>query len=37
LPRGAADLAYLPQQRLLIVPQMLENKVSAFEFPVRGN
>jgi hypothetical protein len=33
LPRGAADLAYLPKQRLLIVPQMLENKVTAFEFP----
>jgi hypothetical protein len=33
LPRGAADLAYLPQQRLLVVPQMLENKVTAFQYP----
>jgi sugar lactone lactonase YvrE len=32
LPRGAADLAYLPSQRLLIVPQMLENKVTAFHY-----
>jgi hypothetical protein len=36
LPQGTADLAYLPQRRLLIVPQMLENKVTAFEFPVEG-
>ncbi|MDZ7619924.1 MAG: hypothetical protein U1E05_23230 [Patescibacteria group bacterium] len=33
LPQGAADLTYLPKQRLLIVPQMLENKVTAFEYP----
>jgi len=33
LPRGAADLAYLPDHRLLIVPQMLENKVTAYEIP----
>ncbi len=33
LPQGAADLGYLPEQRLLIVPQMLENKVTAFELP----
>lgn len=36
LPQGAADLAYLPDQRLLVVPQMLENRVTAFEFPVAG-
>jgi hypothetical protein len=33
LPQGAADLAYLPKQRLLIVPQMAKNKVTAFRFP----
>ncbi len=33
LPRGPADLAYLPRRRLLIVPQMLESRVTAFEFP----
>ncbi len=33
LPRGTADLGYLPRQRLLLVPQMLENKVTAFELP----
>ncbi len=33
LPQGAADLAYLPRQRLLIVPQMLKDKVTAFKFP----
>ncbi|MDY0167068.1 MAG: hypothetical protein RBS80_11025 [Thermoguttaceae bacterium] len=37
LPRGAADLGYLPRQRLLIVPQMLENRVTAFRFPVGKN
>ena len=33
LPRGAADLGYLSEQRLLVVPQMLENKVTAFALP----
>lgn len=33
LPQGAADLGYLPEQRLILVPQMLENKVTAFELP----
>jgi outer membrane protein assembly factor BamB len=30
LPKGAADIGYVPDGRLLLVPQMLENKVSAF-------
>ena len=31
LPKGAADIGYLPGRRLLVVPQMLENKVTAYE------
>ncbi|HBM78939.1 MAG TPA: hypothetical protein DD438_12585 [Verrucomicrobiales bacterium] len=31
LPKGSADIAYLPGKKLLIVPQMLENKVTAFD------
>jgi hypothetical protein len=31
LPKGAADLGYQSTRRLLIVPQMLENKLTAFE------
>jgi hypothetical protein len=31
LPKGAADIGYLADRRLLIVPQMLENKITAFE------
>ncbi len=31
LPKGAADIGYLPGKRLLVVPQMLENKVTAYE------
>jgi sugar lactone lactonase YvrE len=30
LPKGAADIGYVPDAQLLIVPQMLENKVTAF-------
>jgi sugar lactone lactonase YvrE len=30
LPKGAADIGYIPDQRLLIVPQMTENRVTAF-------
>jgi sugar lactone lactonase YvrE len=30
LAKGAADLGYVPDKQLLLVPQMLENKVSAF-------
>ena len=30
LPKGAADLGYIPDKQLLLVPQMMENKVSAF-------
>lgn len=32
LPQGAADLAFLTDKKLLIVPEMLENKVTAFDF-----
>ncbi len=32
LPQGTADLAYLPDHNLLIVPQMLNYRVTAFEF-----
>ena len=31
LPKGSADIAYLPAKKLLIVPQMLENKVTAYD------
>lgn len=30
LPKGAADIGIVPSERLLIVPQMLENKVTAY-------
>ncbi|MCU0961252.1 MAG: hypothetical protein MUF48_14235 [Pirellulaceae bacterium] len=30
LPKGAADIGYIPDQQLLIVPQMLENRVTAY-------
>lgn len=30
-PLGAADLAYLPDRKLLILPRMLENKLTAFD------
>lgn len=30
LPKGAADHAYLPAKKLLILPEMLENKVTGF-------
>lgn len=36
LPQGAADLGYLPDHNLLIVPQMLNNHVTAFEFSPDG-
>ncbi|MEP4076592.1 hypothetical protein [Haloferula sp.] len=29
-PQGAADHAYLPKKRLLILPQMVEHKITAF-------
>lgn len=32
LEKGAADIAFLPDERLLIVPRMLENKVTAYQF-----
>jgi hypothetical protein len=35
-PRGAADLAYLPKTRLLILPQMLENKLTAIELRAKA-
>lgn len=31
LPKGSADIAYLSKKKLLIVPQMLENKVTAYD------
>ncbi len=31
LPKGAADIGIVPSKRLLIVPQMMENKVTAYE------
>ena len=31
LPRGTADHAYLPDQKLLILPRMLENMVTAYD------
>lgn len=31
-PRGAADLAYLQKPGLIILPRMLENKLTAFRF-----
>jgi hypothetical protein len=31
LPKGAADLGYVPDKQLLLVPQMLENKVTAYQ------
>ena len=30
-PKGAADLAYLRDRRWLILPEMLENKLTAFQ------
>lgn len=30
LPKGAADIGYVSDKQLLIVPQMLENRVTAF-------
>ncbi len=30
LPKGAADIGVIPSERLLIVPQMMENKVTAY-------
>lgn len=30
---GVADIAYLPQQRLLVVPLMMDNVVQAYELP----
>ena len=30
-PKGAADQAYFPKKRLLILPQMMENKLTAVE------
>jgi len=30
LPKGAADLAFLPDRNLVIIPQMLESKLSAY-------
>ncbi len=32
LPKGTADLAYLPDKKLLILPRMLEHKVTAYDF-----
>lgn len=32
LTKGTADLAYVPQKKLLIVPRMLENKVTALRW-----
>jgi sugar lactone lactonase YvrE len=31
LPKGAADIGWIAGQRLLVVPQMVENKVTAYE------
>ncbi len=31
LPKGAADIGIIPDERLLIVPQMLENKITAYQ------
>ena len=31
LPKGVADISYVRDKRLLVVPQMLENKVTAYE------
>tara|TARA_B100000686_G_scaffold204830_1_gene211648 strand:- start:203 stop:1075 length:873 start_codon:yes stop_codon:yes gene_type:complete len=31
-PKGAADHAYLSEKKILILPEMLENKISAFHF-----
>ena len=30
-PRGSADHAYLPDRKLLILPRMMENKVTAYD------
>jgi sugar lactone lactonase YvrE len=30
LPQGSADIGYLPERQLLIVPQMMENKITAY-------
>jgi sugar lactone lactonase YvrE len=32
LKQGAADIAYLPAQKLVIVPEMSQNKISAYTF-----
>ncbi len=32
LKQGTADIAYLPAQKLVIVPQMAENKIAAYTF-----
>ncbi|MCU0873254.1 MAG: hypothetical protein MUE50_13015, partial [Pirellulaceae bacterium] len=31
LPKGSADLGYVPDKQLLLVPQMLENKITAYQ------
>ncbi|MCU0979233.1 MAG: hypothetical protein MUF25_08710, partial [Pirellulaceae bacterium] len=31
LPKGSADLGYVPDKQLLLVPQMLENRVTAYQ------
>ncbi|MFP6855870.1 MAG: SMP-30/gluconolactonase/LRE family protein [Roseibacillus sp.] len=31
LPKGTADLAYLPKKKLLILPRMMENTVTAYD------
>jgi len=31
LPQGSADLGYVPDKQQLLVPQMLENKVTAYQ------
>ncbi|MCP4847107.1 MAG: hypothetical protein GY899_04070, partial [Verrucomicrobiaceae bacterium] len=30
-PKGAADHAYLPEKKWLLLPEMLENKIGAFD------
>jgi sugar lactone lactonase YvrE len=31
LPKGTADLCYIPEKKLLILPRMLENRVTAYD------
>ena len=31
LPKGSADIGIVPSERLLIVPQMMENKITAYQ------